>query len=195
NVGAGSLLFSLVATPMKVLRHDHLLAALPVMALLLCLYYVLDVGMLIVVLALLDGRSPWQIWVRAHRHTLLPELAASTIGILAAEAWVDNPLLLALFVVPVVALGSAFRAIGQAERRGAQLAAVLAAGQRLRLQQTQADLLVPVAEAARSMTGAAVVAAYLRDPDHPRMLERLVLEPADAPQAGPRQVALPAVGS
>jgi diguanylate cyclase (GGDEF)-like protein len=194
-VGAGSLLFSLVATPTRVLRHDDLVAALPVLALLLCLYYVLDVGTMIGVLSLLDGRPPWQVWMRACRRTLLPELAASTIGILAAEMWVDNPLLLAFFVIPVVALGSAFRAIGQAERRGAQLAAVLAAGQRLRLQQTQADLLVPVAEAARNVTGASVVAAYLRDPEDPRMLERLVLEPADAAEAGPQRVPVPVAGS
>jgi diguanylate cyclase (GGDEF)-like protein/putative nucleotidyltransferase with HDIG domain len=193
-VGAGSLLFSFVATPTKVLRHDHLVAALPVLALLLILYYVLDAGTLIGVLALLDGRPPWQIWMRTYRRTLLPELAASTIGIVAAEAWVDNPLLLAFFVIPVLALRSAFRAIAQAERRGAQLAAVLAAGQRLRLQQTQADLLVPVAQAARTMIGASVVAAYLRDPDHPRMLERLVLEPADASEAGPQRVPVPSAG-
>ena len=193
-VGASSLLFSLVATPMQVLRHDQLVAALPVLALLVVLYYVLDAGTLIGVLALLDGRPPWQIWMRTYRRTLLPELAASTIGIVAAEAWVDNPLLLAFFIIPVLALRSAFRAIAQAERRGAQLAAVLAAGQRLRLQQTQADLLVPVVEAARNVTGASVVAAYLRDPDHPRMLERLVLEPADAPMAGPQRVPVPSAG-
>ncbi|HKO23640.1 MAG TPA: diguanylate cyclase, partial [Chloroflexota bacterium] len=193
-VGASSLLFTRVATPTHVLRHEHFLAALPVLALLLGLYYVLDVGTMLGVLALLEGRLPWQVWMRTHRRTLLPELAASTIGIVAAEAWVDNPLLLGLFVIPVVALRSAFRAIAQAERRGAQLAAVLAAGQRLRLQQTQADLLVPVAEAARSMTGAALVAAYLRDPDHPHLLERLVLEPADAPEAGPQRVPVPRAG-
>ena len=193
-VGPSSLLFTLVAAPTQVLRHEHFLAALPVLVLLLGLYYVLDVGTLIGVLALLEGRRPWQVWLRTHRSTLLPELAASTIGIVAAEAWVDNPLLLGLFVIPVVALRSAFRAIAQAERRGAQLAAVLAAGQRLRLQQTQADLLVPVAEAARTVTGASVVAAYLCDPDHPRMLERLVLEPADAPMAGPQRVPVPSAG-
>jgi diguanylate cyclase (GGDEF)-like protein/putative nucleotidyltransferase with HDIG domain len=170
------------------------LAALPVLALLVVLYYVLDAGTLIGVLALLDRRPPWQIWMRTYRRTLLPELAASTIGIVAAEAWVDNPLLLAFFVIPVLALRSAFRAIAQAERRGAQLAAVLAAGQRLRLQQTQADLLVPVAEAARNVTGASVVAAYLRDPEDPRMLERLVLEPADAPEAGSQHVPVPVAG-
>jgi hypothetical protein len=110
-VGPSSLLFALVATPTHVLRHDYLLAALPVLALLLCLYYVLDVGTMLGVLALLDGRPPWQVWMRTHRRTLLPEVAASTIGIVAAEAWVDNPLLLGLFVIPVVGMRSAPRAI------------------------------------------------------------------------------------
>lgn len=79
------------------------------------------------------------------------------------------------------------------QRRGEQLEEVLAAGQQLRLQQTAEDILQPVADAARAVTGAAGVAAYLRSANDPALLRRIVLSPPAAAGVGPRQ--LPARGA
>jgi signal transduction histidine kinase len=112
--------------------------------------------------------------------------------------WRYDPVLLGLFVLPVVALRAALRAIAQAEERATalrhrsdQLEAVLAAGERLRLSKARADLLQPVAEAARSVVGAAVVAAYVRSEAASPVLERVVVVPPDAPEAAPWTLPVP----
>jgi len=194
-VGLVSLLFSLVATPTAVLRPAHILAALPVLALLLGLYYILDVGIMIGVLALLERLSPWHIWMQMHRRTLLPELAASTIGILAAVAWLYQPLLLVLFVVPIAALRVALRAITQAQRRGAGLELVLAVGHRIQLQQTEAELLRPVAEAARTVAEAVSATAYLRDTERPDLLRRVVTAHDPSADGTPAETAPPSLAA
>lgn len=144
-VGLSSLAFSLVATPSVVLRPNHILGTLPLLAELIALYYALDVGMMVTLFGLLERRSPWLIWQETYRRTIVPELAAAVVGILAAVSWQYDHVLLVLFVLPVVALRVAFRAIAEAEERaaaerrhGVQLEAVLAAGQRVRLQQDPA---------------------------------------------------------
>ena len=130
-----------------------------------------------------------------------PDALARAMGILAAVAWLYNPILLALFLLPVVALRVAFTAIKQAEeravalrRRSEQLEAVLAASRHMRVQHTPADLLQPVVEAARAVTGAATAAGYLRDEDDPVLLTRVVSVPPHA-AAGPRNLLAPAPGS
>jgi len=177
-VGLSSLLFSLVTTPGVVLRPTHIVEALPLFAMLLGLYYVLDVGVMIGLLALLERLSPWKVWMQMHRRTLLPELAASSIGILAAVAWLYQPVLLVLFIVPIAALRVALRAIAQAQRRGAGLEIVLTVGHHIQLQQSDAELLRPVVTAARTVAEAAIVTAYLRDDKRPDLL-RHIAAPCD----------------
>jgi signal transduction histidine kinase len=80
------------------------------------------------------------------------------------------------------------------QRRSEQLEAVLAAGQQLRLQHTLVDLLQPIAEAARAITGAGAVAAYLRDRADSASLERVALAPVDADDAGPARLPVPVSG-
>jgi len=77
------------------------------------------------------------------------------------------------------------------QRRGEQLEAVLFAGQQLLAQQTPADLLLPVAEAAYAVARAAAVSAYMRSPDNPEVLERVALVPPDAAGAGPAHLPIP----
>ncbi|MGH2345095.1 MAG: diguanylate cyclase, partial [Chloroflexota bacterium] len=156
--------------------------------------------LLLTVITLLQGRPFWKVWWDIYRPTLLPELSAGTIGILAAITWRFDPLALGLVLLPVAALRLAFRAISQAEertvallRRGEQLEAVLQAGQRLRLQHGQADLLHTMAEAARALAGATVVVGYLRDPEEPSHLERMVVVPEGMPVQGPARLALAGV--
>ncbi len=185
-VALSSLLISRVAAPTTLLRPGHVVPSLPALALLPVLFYVADTGLFIVLLSLLKGQSPWRVWWETDRHTCLPQLAVSTLGILVASVWLFDHVLLALFALPLVALRVAFRAIQAEERatasrrRSDQLETVLAAGQRLQLQRTQEELLRPVAEAARALTGAAVVAAYRRDGDD-ALLRRVVLTPDETP--------------
>lgn len=180
TVGLSSALAMLIATPRSLLQSNNFLQALPIVV----AYYVLDAGLLVAVFALLERRSPWLVWRQAYRPLVLPEMAACTTGVLAAVVWLYHPVLLALFVMPVAALRAAFRAIAQAEaqaaalrRRSEQLEAVLAAGQRLRLQQDVAALLRSAAAAAQTIVGAAAVAGYVPAEEEPHALRRVALVP------------------
>ena len=196
NVGLTGLLCSLIIQPATIL-HEGLLRALPILSLLLILFYLLDVGKMLILFALLGNGSPLRIWSRNYRHTLLPELAVGTIGFLGAIAWSYDPPAIVLLVLPLVALKSAFSANTRAEqqaevlrKRGGQLETVLAVGQHLRLQQNQGDLLQAVAEAARSITKTQVVTGYLRDDEDPELLRRVALAPPDATETGPAHLAV-----
>jgi diguanylate cyclase (GGDEF)-like protein/putative nucleotidyltransferase with HDIG domain len=178
---------SLMVRPTTILHSAHFAQSMPMLSLLLLVYYTLDVSSLLGVLSLLRGLPPWTVWWDIYRVTLLAEVAAGTIGVLGAMTWYFDPLAPMLVVLPVVALRLAFRAISQAEdraaalrRRGEQLEAVLKAGRHLRLQNTQASLLHTMADAARVLTGTAAVTGYLRDPHDPTQLERIVRIPAEA---------------
>ena len=105
------------------------------------------------------------------------------------------PLALVVAVLACALLYLALRAVLQSERRGDaarwqswQLENVLMATRRLWIQQAPVDLLSAVAETARDLTTAAVVTAYLTDPDDPAWLARLTLVPADATTPGPRRL-------
>ncbi len=185
-VGLSLFAFSFVAVPTTVLRPGHVAGALPFLVGLIALYYALDVGMMVALFSLLERRTPWLVWRRTYRRTLVPELAAAAVGVLAAVAWDYDHVLLVLIALPVVALRVAFRAIAEAEeraaalrRRSAQLEAVLAAGQHVRLQQDAADLLRPVVEAARAVVRATSAAAYLRDDADSSVLVLAVTSPPD----------------
>ncbi|HVC81139.1 MAG TPA: diguanylate cyclase [Chloroflexota bacterium] len=145
--------------------------------------------------SLLGNGLPWKIWPRAYRHTLLPELAVGSVGILGAIIWAYDPFATVLLVLPLLALRAAFRANAQGEerarilwQRGGQLETVLAVGQHLRLQQSRATLLQAVAEAARAILGADTVTGYLHDEEDPTLLRRLALAPPDAACPGPIQL-------
>ncbi len=201
TVGLSSYLWSHMAASDLVLRGGHFLQCLPYLIVLLATYYVVDVALMLGVLSLLEHRPFYLIWWQTYRLTILPELAASTIGFLAAIAWQYDATALSLVILPVVALRVAFRAISQAEERAAalhrrseQLEVVLQAGQGMRLKHSQADLLLTVATAARTLAGASVVTGYLRDHADPTRLERLVLAPGDSDDHGPHHVAVSSVG-
>ncbi len=196
-VGLSSLLFARIVPLTGLLKSGHVLPASPALCLLIALYYVLDVGLLLPVFSLLQGRPPWSIWVQTYRRTLFAELGACIVGMLAASSWLFDHILLAFFVLPVIGLRLALRTISAEDRalalrrRSEHLEAVLTVGQRLQLQQTGVDLLAPVVEAAHKIVNARAVAAYLRDPDDPAMLHRVVLFPADAAEAGPTHLPAP----
>lgn len=115
-VGLSSALFDLMATPTVALGPGRVASALPVLALLTLCYYVLDVGILLGVLSILERQPPWRIWWQTNRRTMLPELAAVAIGVLAAALWLYDPILLAVLALPAVALRAAFRITAQAEQ-------------------------------------------------------------------------------
>ena len=192
TVGGSELILSLIIPPTRILQIHGEIASMAMLIVVIAVYYIVDLIPLLAVLVLVQAQSPWAVWTQSHRHTVMPEISACAIGVLAAVVWLSHPFLLALFAVPIIGLRIAFRAVKQAEdharvlrRRGEQLEVVMAAGQDLRLHRTQADLLVPIAEAARTITGAATVTAYLTDPDDSDSLQRIVLLPLDARAAGP----------
>ncbi len=181
--------------PVDLIHHDFL-AAFPAMAVVVVLFYVFDVGIMLGLMALLGNGSPLKIWMQTFRHTLLPEMGSASIGVLAAIICSYNAAALVLLVSPVAAMRAAFKANARAEeraealrRRGGQLEAVLALGQRLRLQLSRADLLKAVAEAARTILGAETVTGYLQDEEEPGLLRRAVLAPAEAISEGPVELA------
>ena len=134
-VGLCSLLWPLLASPAG--------RRLPALALLVGLYYALDVGVLLTVFCLQTRRAPWIVWRETYRPTVLPELGTGALGALAAVAWRADPTLLALLAPPAWALRSAFRARAVAEEA-----------------RTMAEEARAVAEEAR---GVAVEAVRVRD--------------------------------
>ena len=196
-VGLSSILFSRIIAPTGVLQSGHILSATPFLCILIALYYVLDVGLLLPVLSILQNRPPWTVWIQTYRRTLFTELSSGAIGVLAASSWLYDHVLLALFIIPVIALRLSFRTITAEDRaltlrrRSEHLEIVLAVGQRLQLQQTQVHLLAPVVEAAGAIAHARTVAAYLRDPGNPAMLYQAVVFPLDATADGPTHVPAP----
>jgi diguanylate cyclase (GGDEF)-like protein len=192
TVGLSAMICSLGMQPTHLLLAANFIPAIPSLALLAALFYILDVTIMVGVFAFLQGRSPWSVWWQDYRPALLPELAGSSIGVVGTILWEFNPIALGLVVLPVVALRVAFTAIAQADersealqRRGRQLEAVLTAGQALRLQHTQSDLLQPLAEAARTIVSASFATGYLRDEENPTLLKRVITIPCDASSTGP----------
>ena len=190
-VGLSGLGCSLLMRPDRALAGG-ILVALPAVSLLILIYYAVDVGLFLGVLALLERRPIARLWAENYRATLLPELASSTIGVIAAILWRYDPPTLALMALPTIALRSAFSAITRAEDRSAELArhkarleAVLEASEGLRLQAHPADLLGSVACAARLIVGADSVTGYLRDGEDPTRLRRVLLHPPGTVDGGP----------
>ncbi len=193
TVGVCSLAFAVVGAPLGAAWSAHVVALLPLFLLLLILYYVLDVGLVIGVLSLSERRSPWTAWRETYRRTIVPEWAASSIGVLAAAAWMIAPVVLALFVVPVAALHVAFKAIAQEQRRANALQHTLTAAARLqRLEQHPAALVQEVAAAALAISAATDATAYLRDPDDPTRLARVAVVSSLSPGTpGPAHLPTP----
>ncbi|MGH2408912.1 MAG: hypothetical protein ACRDGS_00950, partial [Chloroflexota bacterium] len=68
GVGLAGLLCSIFISPTALPRIGFL-AGLPGLILLIGLFYLLDVGTMLGLLALLGNESPWKIWWQAYRHT------------------------------------------------------------------------------------------------------------------------------
>ncbi len=200
NVGLPSLLYA-VLTPIAATIPAHL----PAVAALITGYILIDNGLLQGALFLLTP-PPRRLQPRDLLHDgVLFECVSLPLGALAAALYQVHPVLLVLFITPMIALYVAFGttarhadalvAHGEAlSRRNVQLRTVVTTGQALRVQQHAADTLRRVAEGARALSGAAVAAAYQCDPDDPTRLERVVLEPEDADRAGPAWLAFPLAG-
>ncbi len=202
--GLTSTLFTSMDAPAAALAPARLPTTWPLLLALVSVWYILETGMVVALFSLLDRQPPWRVWWRRYRRAALPELATGVTGIVVASLWLYWPPLPVLLIVPVLGIRGALRAIGEAEeraealrRRGVQIEAVLASAQRLCPRQSAADILAHVAAGARAVTGASAVAAYLRDPDAPALLERLVLDPDDAGDAtvpGPTRLPFPKAG-
>jgi len=134
SVGGSTLVLSLIVVPTAVVRADGGLLTVLYVGLLVAVYYLLDSSTLVGVLALLERRSPLEVWRDSYRQNVLPEVASSASGVLAAVAWRLNPGLLILVLPSVLALRTAFRAIAAAEQaRGVACEAQARAEEALRL--------------------------------------------------------------
>ncbi len=132
TVGLAAALFAHIGAPADLLRPGHLVAALPALAILGVLYYVLDGAPVLVAHALDTGRAPWRLWLE-HQWPVAPlALADFALGVLAALAWRNDPLALGLLALPllvhVLALRVRARAIAAEERAAAALAAAATDG-------------------------------------------------------------------
>jgi len=116
SVGISSVVLSLFVAPTQALRFGGGVETVRSVGVLLAVYYLIDVGTLAGVLTLLERRRLLDVWRDSYRRNVLPEVATSAIGVLAAAAWRFNPGLLALALLPVLALRAAFHAIAEAER-------------------------------------------------------------------------------
>ena len=204
TVGAMSAVYATLA-PIMSATSTTVPTHLPAVAALIVGYILLGNGLLQGGLLLLSP-PPRRFRPRDLLHDgVLFECVSLPLGALGAALYQVHPVLLVLLVTPMIALYVAFGSTARhadalaanveaLERRNLQLRTVVATGQALRVQQCAADTLRRVATGARTLSGAATAAAYLRDPDDPNRLERVVLEPADTPRLGPAWLALPTVG-
>jgi len=202
SIGLVSLSYATLAPTAPFLPPATLLSHPAAVAALIIGYIALDNGLLQGGLLLLS-RPPRRLHLGdVLRDGVLPELASLPFGLVGSVLYLVHPVLLLLLAAPLVVIHGAFRATAtQANalrRRGAQLEAVLASAQRLCPRQNASDILAHVAAGARTITGASMVAAYLRDPEEPAMLERLVIDADDRDDRmapGPTRLPLPDVGA
>ncbi len=193
NVGLTSLAYSALVVPGTALGPARLVASVPAVALAVALNYGLDTGGHLLLLCLRTRVSFAAAWRSSmHRFIVLTELAAGGIGVGIALAWLYQPIVLLMFLLPVVVLHHALHSTQKWRRRAEQMEAVLSAGQGLSLRQSPAEVLVPTATAARTIAGPeTVVTAYQLDADHPDSLERVLVVPPDASTPGPMRIPRP----
>jgi diguanylate cyclase (GGDEF)-like protein/putative nucleotidyltransferase with HDIG domain len=198
NVGGASLVYAGLAPVGPNLSPATLVYHVPAVLALLFAYIALDNGLL-QGYVLLTSPPPRRVRLGDMLHAgVFPEFASLPLGLIGAVLYQVHPLLLLLLASNIAALYVAFRATARhadaLERRNVQLRTVVTTGQALRVHQSAADTLRRVAEGARALSGAAAAGAYLRDPEDPTRLERVVLDPDDADCAGPAWLALPPAG-
>ncbi len=198
GVGLASLAYAAFAPTGPTLPATTIPAHPLAVAALLFSYILLDHSLLQIGLLLLSP-PPRHIHLRDVLHDgVLPELASLPIGLLGAMLYQVQPLSLLLLASPVIALYAAFGSTAEyadtLERRTRHLEIVLTTAEALHVRQSATDIVAQVAAAARAITEAAVAAAYLPDPDHPSLLERVTLDPGEVTATGPTRLVVPPPG-
>ncbi len=180
--GGSSLALAWLAPPLPHWAPGHLADHLAALALLGIVYAVIDIGGVHAVTILSDRGGPAE--PSAMRTVCLLEGVGIGMGVVSAVAWAYSPVVLLLSLLPILTVRATFQAIEKEavraealRRRSERLEAVVRAGRHVRLQQTRAELLQPLAEAARAAAGAATVVVYLSDADDPAALGRVLALP------------------
>ncbi len=195
-VGVNSAVFARTIGGAGPLTPREVASLFPSAVLLLGLYYALDVGLYLGVRAIPARVAIWTLWASTYPSTLLPELAASSIGILVAVTWRLWPALIALFIVPVIALNLTFRAIAAADRRTDGLRHVLAIAEKMEIKRWDpSELMRQVAAAARAVAEAETATVYMLDPDDTSRFERIAIVPRDADSCGPSHIPVAATAT
>ncbi|MBI4279895.1 MAG: HD-GYP domain-containing protein, partial [Armatimonadetes bacterium] len=105
-VGLSALAIQAVAAgPVLPLGPAQNLAPL---ALATAVYFLVNTGLISILLAFMGSRHPWEVWVKTHRWTWHLYLSHLILGILVADLYLEAPLVLPPVVVLSVALRHAY---------------------------------------------------------------------------------------
>jgi methyl-accepting chemotaxis protein len=80
-------------------QHQEILLFVP---LIIVLYYLLDISLVNLVIALDTGENFFKLWVEINRNTLLFDLTLPAIGLILAVLWLQSPLLCLLLPLPIM---------------------------------------------------------------------------------------------
>lgn len=115
-VGLSSIVYTRTISPLSsgdALHPDHIAGAILPIALLICVYHMLNYVLLSGVLGASARRNPWRLWRENLQATVLLDAATSTLGVLAVLLWRYSPFGLVVLLVPLAALYGAARGIPQ----------------------------------------------------------------------------------
>lgn len=83
-------------------------------------YYLLDVGLVDLVITLSRGASFWQIWKLNTSSTLLLDLTLPALGIILAIIWIQSPIFCLLLAFPIIVNQNAYRSLRLLENETTQ---------------------------------------------------------------------------
>ncbi|MBN9390187.1 MAG: HD-GYP domain-containing protein [Chloroflexi bacterium] len=83
-------------------------------------YYLLDVGLVDLVITLSRSASFWQIWKLNTSSTLLLDLTLPALGIILAVIWIQSPIFCLLLAFPIIVNQNAYRSLRLLENETTQ---------------------------------------------------------------------------
>jgi hypothetical protein len=132
TLGLSSLIWYLAYGTQKI--HEVSISPLPllVVVLVIAVFYIVNVFMYNVIIAIVSKRSVKNIWLTNDLVLLLPYVSLEVVGVLAAAVWLTVPMLTPLLIIPAVTTYIAFEMIQrlQHQTREAMLAMADAIDQR-----------------------------------------------------------------
>jgi signal transduction histidine kinase len=131
SVGLPALLIHDPGRARALLAPGHGGEDLPVVALVLVLYYLLNSLFISVAISLSEGISPLAVWWENNRALFLPDFGMEVVGVLVAYVWQTDLLWSGLTLIPAAITVLSFKHIRRIEDEAARNAALLAETRRL----------------------------------------------------------------